>query len=57
MLVTIASEAVPVNSASGTRGSGLGEPLADRLLNAAIDATPPPGKGKHALERLTNHAG
>ena len=57
VLVTIDSEAVPVNSASGMWGSGLGEPLADRLLNAAIDATPPPGKGKRALERLTDHAG
>lgn len=57
LLVTIDSEAVSVNSASGTWGSGLGEPLADRLLNAAIDATPPPGKGKSPLKRLTDHAG
>jgi hypothetical protein len=44
VLVTIDSEAVPANAASGMWGSGLGEPLADRRLNAAIDATPPPGK-------------
>jgi hypothetical protein len=35
---------------------GTGEPLADRLLNAAIDASSPPGKGKSPLERLTDHA-
>jgi excisionase family DNA binding protein len=57
VLVTTDSEAVPVNSASGMWGSDLGEPLADRLLNAAIDATPPPGKAKRALEGLTDHAG
>ena len=57
VLVIVDSDAVPVNSASGSWGSGVGEPLADPLLNAAIDATRPPGKGKSLLERLTDHAG
>ena len=57
VFVIVDSGAVPVNSASGSWGSGVGEPLADRLLNAAIDATPPPGKGKSLLERLTDHVG
>lgn len=57
VLINVQSEAVPVNSASGAGGSGLGEPLVDSLLNAAIDATPLPGNGKTPLERLIDDAG
>ena len=56
VLVNVDSDVVPVNSDSGTWGSGVVEPVADRLLKAAIAVTPLPGQGKGPLERLTDHA-
>ena len=55
VLVNVDSEVVPVNSDSGTWGSGVVEPVADRLLKAAIDVTSLPGQGRSPLERLTDH--
>ena len=57
VLVIVDAEAVPAHNPSGTWGTGLGGPLAERLLNAAVDATPLPGGGRAPLERLTDHAG
>ena len=56
VLVNVDSDVVPVNSDSGTWGSGVVEPVANRLLKAAIAVTPLPGQGKGPLERLTDHA-
>jgi hypothetical protein len=42
----------PATSQTGTWGSGVGESLPERLLNAAVEATPLPGHGRTPLERL-----
>jgi hypothetical protein len=42
----------PASSQTGTWGSGVGESLPERLLNAAVEATPLPGHGRTPLERL-----
>jgi hypothetical protein len=42
----------PASSQTGTWGSGVGESLSERLLNAAVEATPLPGHGRTPLERL-----
>jgi hypothetical protein len=42
----------PASSQTGTWDSGVGESLPERLLNAAVEATPLPGHGRIPLERL-----
>jgi hypothetical protein len=42
----------PASGQTGTWGSGVGESLPERLLNAAVEATPLPGHGRTPLERL-----
>ncbi|MDQ3383544.1 MAG: hypothetical protein M3519_07160 [Actinomycetota bacterium] len=50
--VNVAVDPVPATSPTGTWGSGAGECLPERLLNAAAQATPLPGHGRTPLERL-----
>jgi hypothetical protein len=57
VLVSVDLEAVVAYGASGTRGSGWGDPLADSLLRAAVDATRLPGNGQTPLERLLEGLG
>lgn len=50
--VNVDVDPVPVTSLTGTWGSGVGESLPERLLHAAVRATPLPGHGRTPLERL-----
>lgn len=50
--VDVAVDPVPATSPTGTWGSGVGESIPERLLNAAVQATPLPGHGRTPLERL-----
>lgn len=51
VVVTVDVDLVPA-MVSGTWGSGVGESIPERLLHAAVDATPLPGQGRTPLERL-----
>ncbi len=52
VVVHIDVDLVPAASPPGTWGSGVGESLPERLLHAAVEATPLPGHGRTLLERL-----
>ena len=51
VVVTVDVALIPA-MAFGTWGSGVGESLPERLLHAAVEATPLPGHGRSPLERL-----
>lgn len=51
VVVTVDAALLPA-LARGTWGSGVGESLPERLLHAAVEATPLPGHGRSPLERL-----
>lgn len=52
VVVTVDVDPVPASSPAGTWGSGVGESLPERLLTAAVEATPLPGHGRAPHERL-----
>lgn len=52
VVVNVDVDPVPATSPTGTWGSGVGESIPERLLNAAVQATPLPGHGRTPLERL-----
>jgi hypothetical protein len=52
VVVHVDVDLVPAAGPSGTGGSGMGESLPERLLQAAVLATPLPGHGRTPLERL-----
>ncbi len=52
VVVHVDVDPVPTAGPPGTWGSGVGESLSERLLNAAVQATPLPGHGRTPLERL-----
>ena len=52
VVVHVDVDLVPAAGPPGTWGSGVGESLPERLLNAAVRATPLPGHGRTPLERL-----
>ena len=52
VVVNVDVDLVPAAGLIGTWGSGVGESIPERLLNAAVAATPLPGHGRTPLERL-----
>ena len=52
VVVHVDVDLVPAAGPPGTWGSGMGESLPERLLHAAVLATPLPGHGSTPLERL-----
>jgi len=52
VVIHVDVDLVPTAGPPGTWGSGVGESLPERLLNAAVRATPLPGHGRTPLERL-----
>lgn len=52
VVVNVDIDPVPATSPTGTWGRGMGESIPERLLHAAVDATPLPGHGRSPLERL-----
>ena len=52
VVVHVDVDLVPTAGPPGTWGSGVGESIPERLLHAAVRATPLPGRGRTPLERL-----
>ena len=52
VVVDVDVDPVPASGPTGTWGSGVGESIPERLLNAAVAAIPLPGHGRTPLERL-----